>query len=56
MSSPGKLFNQFLHLIVLGCRKFKTDVRDKNNPNMLDIAGWSADIKRIIQAFGKDLF
>lgn len=40
----------------LHCRKFKTDVRDKNNPNMLDIAGWSADIKRIIQAFGKDLF
>lgn len=40
----------------LHCRKFKTDVRDPNNPNMLDIAGWSADIKRIIQAFGKDLF
>jgi len=40
----------------LHCRKFKTDIRDPNNPNMLDIAGWSADIKRIIQAFGKDLF
>ena len=38
------------------CKNIAQKICNVHNPNMLDVAGWSPDIKRILQAFAKDLF
>lgn len=40
----------------LRTKKMVPGVANVNNPNMLDISGWSPDILRIVQAFGKNCF
>jgi len=40
----------------LHCKKVHPEIRNPGNPNMLDIAGFSSDAKRIMQAFAKDCF
>ena len=40
----------------LHCKKVHPNIRNLANPNMLDIAGFSSDAKRILQAYAKDCF
>jgi len=40
----------------LHCKKVHPGIRNPGNPNMLDLAGFSSDAKRILQAYAKDCF
>ena len=40
----------------LHARMVVPSICQDRSPNMLEIGGWSPDIKRIVQAFGKDYF
>ena len=40
----------------LHSKKVHPGIRNPVNPNMLDIAGFSSDVRRILQACAKDCF
>ena len=40
----------------LHCKKVHPGIRNPGNPNMLDLAGFSSDAKRILQAYAQDCF